>query len=135
MGTMPQAIAQLKAAAKRLKQETFVLYLACRDPRVPWYAKVLGVCVVAYAFSPIDLVPDFIPVLGLLDDLLIVPLGIALTLKLIPEPVLADCRERAEALRQQGKPTSWVAGAVIVALWIAGAAACARMVWRRVPHG
>ena len=119
---MTSMLAHMKAAAKRLKQETFVLYLACRDPRVPWYAKALAICVVAYAFSPVDLIPDFIPVFGLLDDLLIVPLGIALTLKLVPDQVLADCRLQAEELRQQGKPTNWVAGAFIIVLWIAAIA-------------
>ena len=78
--------------ARQLKRETYALYLAYRDPRVPWYAKVLAVCVVAYAFSPIDLIPDFIPVLGYLDDLVFVPLGISLALRLIPPEVMAECR-------------------------------------------
>lgn len=109
----------LKSRARALKREVFVLWAACQDPRTPWYAKVLAVGVVAYAFSPIDLIPDFIPVLGVLDDLILVPLGIVLVLKLIPEPVIADCRERADALRQDGKPKNWVAAAVIVLLWLA----------------
>lgn len=81
-----------------------MVYLACRDPRTPWYAKVLAGGIVAYALSPIDLIPDFVPVLGYLDDLIIVPLGIALAVRMIPEPVLADCRLRAELA--MAKPTS-----------------------------
>lgn len=111
----------LKAKVRALKQNVLVLYVASRDPRVPWYAKLLAVCVVAYAFSPIDLIPDFIPVLGLLDDLVIVPLGILLALRLIPEQVIADSRDTAEAMRAQGKPTNWIAGALIIALWLLGA--------------
>jgi uncharacterized membrane protein YkvA (DUF1232 family) len=103
-----------------LKRETYTLYYACRDPRVPWYAKALAVCVVAYALSPIDLIPDFIPVLGYLDDLVLIPLGIALVLKLIPADVLADCRRRAEQTRTRVK--SWIAAGVIIAIWIVAAA-------------
>jgi uncharacterized membrane protein YkvA (DUF1232 family) len=101
---------------RQLKRETYALYLAYRDPRVPWYAKLLAACVVAYAFSPIDLIPDFIPVLGYLDDLVLVPLGIALSLKLIPPQVMAECRARAAAA--EGKPTNWVAAVVVVAIWV-----------------
>ena len=107
-----------KRRARQLKLETYAVYLAYRDPRVPWYARLLGACVVAYAFSPIDLIPDPIPVLGYLDDLILVPLGIALVLKMIPEPVLAECREKAQAAMSEGKPTNWVAAAVIVAIWL-----------------
>ena len=86
-----------KERARGLKQDAVAVSLAVRDPRVPWYAKAVGVCVVAYALSPIDLIPDFIPVIGFLDDLIVVPLGIALALRLIPEPVMSDCRARAQA--------------------------------------
>jgi uncharacterized membrane protein YkvA (DUF1232 family) len=113
-------IAGWKQHARHLKRETYALYLAYRDPRVPWYAKLLAACVVAYAFSPIDLIPDFIPVVGYLDDLVLVPLGIALSLKLIPPQVMAECRTRAAAA--EGKPTNWVAAMVIVAIWIGLAA-------------
>ncbi|TBL70387.1 YkvA family protein [Paenibacillus thalictri] len=112
------AFAMLKSKARSIKQNVFVLVFAYRDRRVPWYAKWFAVCVVAYAFSPIDLIPDFIPVLGYLDDLIIVPLGIALALKMIPEPVLADCRVQAEALRKKGKPKNWIAAALFVAVWL-----------------
>ena len=109
-------IAGWQQRARQLKRETYALYLAYRDPRVPWYAKLLAACVVAYAFSPIDLIPDFIPVLGTLDDLVLIPLGIALSVKLIPPQVMADCRARAAEM--EGKPTNWAAAAVIVAIWI-----------------
>ncbi|MNS44155.1 hypothetical protein D3C72_765920 [compost metagenome] len=111
----------LKTKVRELKLNVLVLYVAYRDPRVPWYAKLLAICVVAYAFSPIDLIPDFIPVLGLLDDLVIVPLGIMLALRLIPQQVIAESREKAEAMRAEGKPTNWIAGALIIALWLLGA--------------
>ncbi|HEV8369466.1 MAG TPA: YkvA family protein [Pyrinomonadaceae bacterium] len=106
-----------KQRARGLKKETYVLYLAVRDPRMPWYAKLLAICVVGYAFSPIDLIPDFVPVLGYLDDLVLVPLGIALVLKMIPKEVMAECREKAQAVMAQGKPTNWVAAGVIIAVW------------------
>src|ERR671933_1645183 len=85
----------LRRRARLLKRDTYALYLAARDPRTPWYAKVLAAVVVAYALSPLDLIPDFIPVLGYLDDLLIVPAGIALAVKLVPAPVMAECRAQA----------------------------------------
>ncbi len=108
--------------AKQIRREALTLYLACKDPRTPWHAKLLAGCVVAYAFSPIDLIPDFIPVLGYLDDLVIVPLGILAVRRLIPPPLLAECRIRAQALTEQRKPTSWVAAGAIVAIWLALAA-------------
>lgn len=111
-------IKQLKNKAIEMKRNIFVLYLAYKDPRVPWYAKLLAALVVAYAFSPIDLIPDFIPILGSLDDLIIVPLGIALALKMIPEPVITECRVRADEIRKQGKPTNWVTGALFILIWM-----------------
>jgi uncharacterized membrane protein YkvA (DUF1232 family) len=107
-----------KHRARQLKIETYAVYLAYKDPRVPWYARLFAAGVVAYAFSPIDLIPDPIPVLGYLDDLVLVPLGVALALKMIPENVMAECRERAETAMSEGKPTSWKAAAVIVTMWI-----------------
>ena len=101
----------------RLKLETYALYLAYRDPRVPWYAKLVTACVVAYAFSPIDLIPDFVPILGYLDDLVLVPLGILLALRMIPDTVLVECRAQAAAELRGNRPRNWVAAAVIVALW------------------
>jgi uncharacterized membrane protein YkvA (DUF1232 family) len=111
-----------KQRARQLKLETYTLYLAYKDPRVPWYARLFAACVVAYAFSPIDLIPDLIPVLGYLDDLILVPLGIALAVKMIPQPVLAECREKAQAALMEGKPVNWVAAGVIIAVWVALAA-------------
>jgi len=107
-----------KAKARKLKQEVFALYLASKDRRVPWYARVLAVMVVAYAFSPIDLIPDPIPVLGYLDDLILIPFGIALVIKLIPTEVLQDCREKAALTMQAGKPKNWVAGGIIILIWV-----------------
>jgi uncharacterized membrane protein YkvA (DUF1232 family) len=107
-----------KAWAKRLKIEVYTLYLAYRDPRTPWYAKVVAACVAGYAFSPIDLIPDFIPLLGYLDDLLLLPLGVALALKLVPAQVLSEKREQARQLVDQNQPVSRLAAAVIVAVWL-----------------
>lgn len=103
---------------RQLKKETYAIYIACKDPRVPWYARVFAGFVVAYAFSPIDLIPDVIPILGYLDDLILVPLGIILVLKMIPPDVLAECREKAEVVISQGKPTSKIAAVVIVGIWL-----------------
>lgn len=117
-------LTKLKQRAHRLNVETFALYLAARDPRTPWYAKLLVAGIVAYAFSPIDLIPDFVPVLGYLDDLILISIGIALAIKLIPRPVLAECRTRAQETMQNGKPVSRVAGAVIIVIWLVLAALC-----------
>ncbi|ANJ66720.1 hypothetical protein A9404_04415 [Halothiobacillus diazotrophicus] len=118
---------KLKQRARHLKAETFALYLAARDPRTPWYAKLLVAGIVAYAFSPIDLIPDFVPVLGYLDDLILIPLGIALAIKLVPHSVLAESRTRAQETIKNGKPVSRVAGSVIVIIWLVLAALC--IVW------
>lgn len=109
---------KIKAWARNLKKYVFVLYFAYKDPRVPWYAKVFTACVVAYAFSPIDLIPDFIPVLGYLDDIIIVPLGIKLALKMIPNEVIKDCEEKAEELMVKGKPKNWLVGSLIIIFWV-----------------
>lgn len=107
---------RMKLWARGLKRDVHALYLASKDPRVPWYAKALAVAVAAYAASPIDLIPDFIPVLGYLDELVILPLGIALVIKLIPPAVMAEHRELADAA--QDKPVSMAAAVVIVFIWI-----------------
>ena len=116
------AIKAWKQRARQLRVETYALYLAYRDPRVPWVAKAFIALVVAYAFSPIDLIPDPIPVLGYLDDLILVPLGVAIALRMIPSDVLAECRERAHEVIADGKPTNWVAAAVIIVIWLVLAA-------------
>src|SRR3972149_949394 len=110
---MPRWLEAWRRWARRLKVEVYALYLAYRDPRVPWYARIFAACVVGYAFSPIDLIPDPIPVLGYLDDLILVPLGVRLALAMIPPEVMADSRARAQALVGQGKPVNRVAAAVI----------------------
>jgi uncharacterized membrane protein YkvA (DUF1232 family) len=120
------SIEDLKKRVHHLKGETFALYLAARHPDTPWYAKVFVAGVVAYAFSPIDLIPDFIPVLGYLDDLVLIPLGIALAIKMIPPEVLAECRSRAQASMAGGQPVSRIAAVVIAGIWILLAALCVR---------
>jgi uncharacterized membrane protein YkvA (DUF1232 family) len=117
-------VARLKHRARLLKRDTYALYLAARDRRTPWYARVLAAAVVAYAFSPLDLIPDFVPVLGYLDDLIIVPLGIALVLRLVPPEVLAESRERADEAAQ--RPTSRAAMIVVLAIWLGLALLVAR---------
>jgi uncharacterized membrane protein YkvA (DUF1232 family) len=107
-----------KERARQLKAETYALFLAYRDRRTPWYARLFAGCVVAYAFSPLDLIPDFIPVLGYLDDLILLPLGVALALKMIPPEVMVDSRARAKEMLAQDRPRSWIAGAAIVAVWL-----------------
>ena len=124
-------LARLKRRAKALKGETYVLYLAARHPATPWYAKLLVAVIVAYAFSPIDLIPDFVPVLGYLDDLVLIPLGIALAIKLVPQAVLDECHAKVQAARQAGKPTSRVAAAIIVLIWLGIAALGVAWGWRR----
>jgi len=111
-------IERWRQRARQLKRETYALYLAYRDPRTPWYARLFAAGVVGYAFSPIDLIPDVIPVLGYLDDLILVPLGIAVALKMIPPSVLAECRDKAQVVMDQGQPTHWAAAAVIVVIWL-----------------
>jgi uncharacterized membrane protein YkvA (DUF1232 family) len=110
-----KALESWRQRANKLKVETYALYLAYRDPRVPWHARV---CVVGYAFSPIDLIPDPVPVLGYLDDLVLVPVGIALALKMIPSDVMAECRQKADAAMREGKPTNWKAAGVIITVWV-----------------
>jgi uncharacterized membrane protein YkvA (DUF1232 family) len=111
--------------AKELKRHTLVAYFAARDPRTPWLARGLALLVAAYALSPIDLIPDFIPVLGYLDDLVLVPLGLFVVLRLIPDEVRESARARAEALAE--RPVSRTMAAAIVAIWLLVAGAC--VVW------
>lgn len=121
---MLYGLKQLRLLARRLKNEIMTLYLAARDPHTPWYAKAVIVCVAAYALSPVDLIPDFIPVLGYLDDLLLLPLGIYLALKLIPSSVLAQAQRKA-AESELTLPNNWLAASMIMLLWIAVAFAVA----------
>lgn len=110
------SLSALKNWAKALKRQTLAAYFAARDPRTPWPVRLLAMSVAAYAFSPIDLIPDFIPVLGQLDDLLLVPLGIALVLRLVPAEVMADARERAAVAAD--RPTSAAMVVAILAIWL-----------------
>src|SRR3546814_14660607 len=111
-------MSRLRTWVKELKQQTLIVYFAARDPRTPWLARILALGVAAYALSPIDLIPDFIPVLGYLDDLIIVPLGLALVLRLIPRDVLVASESRAAEAAD--RPTSWAMG---VAISVVGAPA------------
>lgn len=117
-------LAGFKQRVQELKSDTFALYFAARHPATPWYSKLLVAGVVAYAFSPIDLIPDFVPILGYVDDLIIIPLGIALAIRLIPPAVMTECRARAAQAIDDGKPASRVAAAVIIAIWVGLTALC-----------
>jgi len=119
-GTPQRALQdRLRERARLLKRETYVVYLAARNPRTPWYAKALAAGVVAYALSPVDLIPDFIPIIGYLDDLIIVPIGIAAVLRLIPAEILIECRAQAQV--GGGKHVGWVGAAFMVAVWLVAA--------------
>ena len=110
-----------KSRARDLRTEVYALYLAYRDPRVSWFARVFAALVVAYAFSPIDLIPDPIPVLGYLDDLILIPAGILLARRMIPAEVLSECRARAREVMVAGKPVNRAAAVVVVAIWLIAA--------------
>ena len=121
-------LAGWKQRVKELKREVYALYLACRDPRVPWYAKALAAGVVGYAFSPIDLIPDFIPVLGYLDEVCLVPLGILLVIRLIPPELMAEHRDLAASAQET--PVSRVATIVIALIWMVSIALCGWLAYR-----
>ena len=127
---MGQFIDQLKRRAKQLKIEAYALYFACRDPRVPWYARVFTGCVVGYAFSPIDLIPDFIPIIGYLDDLILVPIGIKVALSMIPGNVMIESREKAQEIIRQGKPVNRIAAIIIISIWVLFAASAIALLIR-----
>ncbi|MFD0739803.1 YkvA family protein [Lysobacter koreensis] len=117
-----------RARLHHLKREALTVYFAARDPRLPWPVRLLALGIAAYALSPIDLIPDFIPVLGYLDDLVLVPLGVALVVKLTPPAILADARLRAE--RVAVRPVSVAAAIVIAAIWLLLLAAVGWWLWR-----
>ena len=108
-----------KRKAKNLKEDVYAIALAVKDPRVPWYAKAFAFIIVGYVLSPIDPIPDFIPIIGYLDELIIVPLGIVILGKMIPEKVWEECREKAEAHRGQMKGKHWLAASIIILAWLA----------------
>jgi uncharacterized membrane protein YkvA (DUF1232 family) len=107
-----------KQRARQLYAHTYTLYLAYRHPRTPWYAKVFAALIVGYVFSPIDPIPDFIPGVGLLDEMLVVPIGILIATKMIPPEVFEECREKAREVAEGEKPVSRVAAVVVVAIWL-----------------
>jgi uncharacterized membrane protein YkvA (DUF1232 family) len=120
----------LKNWARAIKRDVLALYYAARDPRVPWYAKALALCVAGYALSPIDLIPDFIPVIGYLDDVILVPLGIIAVIKLIPPEIMAEHRAAAAAAAE--RPTSRAAAIVIILIWLASISLVAWFVYRHL---
>src|SRR5215212_6723822 len=107
-----------KQLTRRLSAQTYALYLAYRHPRTPWYAKVFAALIVGYVFSPIDPIPDFIPGVGLLDEMVVVPIGVLLAAKMIPPDVFEECREKAREVAEGEKPVSRIAAVVIVAVWL-----------------
>ena len=117
---------RLRQRARGLKRQTHALYWAARDPRTPWYAKAVAACTLAYALSPIDLIPDFIPVIGYIDDLIIVPAGIALAIRLIPRDVWQECCD--QAAQPVGTKAGIIAAAVVVIIWIAVMSALASLI-------
>jgi uncharacterized membrane protein YkvA (DUF1232 family) len=118
--------------ARAIKRDVHALCLASRDARVPWYAKAVAACVAAYALSPIDLIPDYVPVLGYLDDVIIVPLGIALAVRMIPAPIIAE--HRAAAASAADRPTSMAGAVAILAIWIGAIALTGWLAWRYVSN-
>jgi len=123
---------RLKGWAKKLKAETYALYLAYKDPRTPWYAKVFAGCVVAYALSPVDLIPDFIPVLGYLDDVILLPVGVYVALKMVPADVMDEARKKAGETVAEGVPGTRAAAAAVIIIWVAAAVIIARAVFASV---
>src|SRR4030042_4054187 len=118
-----------KTKAARLKNETYALFLASKDSRTPWYAKVFAGLIIGYALSPIDLIPDFIPVVGYLDDLIIIPAGIALLIKIIPRDILEECRAKARFDLLNNKSKNWVAGIIIVLIWLLAIYLIIKLIW------
>src|SRR5215212_8097361 len=107
-----------KQRARRLSAQTYALYLAYRHPRTPWYAKVFAALIVGYVFSPLDPIPDFIPGVGLLDEMVVVPIGVLLATKMIPREVMEECREKTREVAEGEKPVSRVAAVVVAAVWL-----------------
>ncbi|MEQ8197624.1 MAG: YkvA family protein [Clostridiaceae bacterium] len=118
MNGLKAVFEKLKIWAKELKSNVLALYIAYKRPDVPWYAKLLAIIVVGYALSPIDLIPDFIPVLGYLDDLILLPLGILLIVKLIPADIMEECRSQAKELFNESKPKNRIAALIIILIWL-----------------
>jgi uncharacterized membrane protein YkvA (DUF1232 family) len=134
-GNFMALLTEFKEYVRRLKRETMALYLVARHPGTPWYAKLFVGAIVAYALSPIDLIPDFVPILGYLDDLVLIPIGISLALRIVPPAVLAECRTRAQEVTSEIKPASRIAGAVIAIIWITLAALLTAWIYVRLRSG
>jgi uncharacterized membrane protein YkvA (DUF1232 family) len=115
--------------SKKLKAEIYALYLAYKHPGTPWYAKVLAAFIIGYALSPVDLIPDFIPIVGYLDDLIIVPLGIVLLIKIIPGDILEECRAKAQGDPLKRKPRNWIAATIIVLIWLLAIYLTLSLIW------
>ncbi|MGD8604540.1 MAG: YkvA family protein [Anaerolineales bacterium] len=120
----------MRAWARHLKSETYALYLAYKDPRTPWYARILVAFVVAHTLSPIDLIPDFIPVLGYLDDLIITPVGLWLALKLIPPDVIQAARLQAQAKMEISPSVSLIGLLIVICIWLLGLALLLTLGWQ-----
>lgn len=120
----------LRERARALRTETLALWVAYRDPRTPWYARIMAGLVVTYALSPIDLIPDFVPLLGYLDDLILVPLGIALSLRLIPPEVIRDARQQAAVQTGLAGTNAWRGVLLVVGIWVMGLSLTGLVVWR-----
>jgi len=118
-----------KVKSDELKKEVYALYLAYHHPRTPWYAKVLAALIIGYALSPIDFIPDFIPVLGYLDDLIIIPAGIALLIKIIPKDILEECRAKSQSDLLSKKPKNWIAAFIIILIWLLAIYLTLRLIW------
>ncbi len=131
---MESFLERWKRRALELKLEVYALYIPYKDQRTPWYAKVFAAVVVGYAFSPIDLIPDPIPVIGYLDDLVLIPLGAYLAVKMIPIEVMAKSREKAKVMVAQGKPVNKLAAVIIVFIWITMAVVIGVVVYRWVNY-
>ena len=128
MPAVRSVLERAKRWARSVKRDVVALWLAARDPRVPWYAKTLAAVVAAYALSPIDLIPDFIPVLGYLDDLILVPLGIMLVVRLIPPEVMVQLRAEADRYAQR-VPVNWAAASAVVGIWVGGTMLIVWLIW------
>lgn len=125
-------LSRLRTWARALKRDVIALWIAARDRRTPWYAKLAAGAVAAYALSPIDLIPDFVPVLGYLDDVILVPLGIWLAVALVPAPLMAEFR--AEAARRASRPKSAAGAVLVIAIWLAAAVLMLVWFWPRPVH-
>ena len=118
--------------AAGLKLQTYASYLAYKNPRVPWYAKVFGALVIAYAFSPVDLIPDFIPILGYLDDLILIPIGIAIAVRMIPKDIMQECLCIAQSELSKEKRKNWPAGIIVIFIWVFAGALIVTAVLRKM---